>query len=91
MQEQYLKDLKTSNKEVKLSIDDSFSKVKIDDIQYTNSGVNRIAFNENFIIDLLDSIDNDTVILNMPKSPIKPMIATDNKNNTFLILPIKLK
>ena len=83
-------DIDSKNKEVKLSIDDSFSKVKIDDIQYTNSGVNRIAFNENFIIDLLDSIDNDTVILNMPKSPIKPMIAT-NKDDTFLVLPVKIK
>ena len=55
-----------------------------------DSGVNRIAFNENFIIDLLDSIDNDTVILNMPKSEIKPMIAT-NKDDTFLVLPVKLK
>ena len=83
-------DINSQNKEMKLSIDDSFSKVKIDDIQYTDSGVNMIAFNENFIIDLLDSIDNDTVILNMPKSEIKPMIAT-NKDDTFLVLPVKIK
>lgn len=83
-------DIDSQNKEMKLSIDDSFSKVKIDNVQYTDSGVNRIAFNENFIIDLLDSIDNDTVILNMPKSEIKPMIAT-NKDDTFLVLPVKLK
>lgn len=83
-------DIASENKEMKLSIDDSFSKVKIDNVQYTDSGVNRIAFNENFIIDLLDSIDNDTVILKMPKSPIKPMIAT-NKDDTFLVLPVKIK
>ena len=83
-------DIDSQNKEMKLSIDDSFSKVKIDNVQYTDSGVNRIAFNENFIIDLLDSIDNDTVILNMPKSEIKPMIAT-NKDDTFLVLPVKIK
>ena len=83
-------DIDSETKEVKLSIDDSFSKVKIDNVKYTNSGVNKIAFNENFIIDLLDSIDNDTVILNMPKSEIKPMIAT-NKDDTFLVLPVKLK
>ena len=84
-------DIDSKNKEVKLSIDNSFTSVKIDNVQYTDSGVNRIAFNENFIIDLLDSVDNDTIVLNMPKSEIKPMIATDNKNNTFLILPVKIK
>lgn len=83
-------DIDSKNKEVKLSIDDSFSKVKIDNVKYTDSGVNRIAFNENFIIDLLDSVDNDTIVLNMPKSSIKPMIAT-NKDDTFLVLPVKLK
>lgn len=83
-------DIDSENKEVKLSIDDSFSKVKIDNVQYTDSGVNRIAFNENFIIDLLDSVDNDTIVLNMPKSEIKPMIAT-NKDDTFLVLPVKIK
>lgn len=83
-------DIDSQNKEVKLSIDDSFSKVTVHNVQYTASGVNRIAFNENFIIDLLDSVDSDTVILNMPKSEIKPMIAT-NKDDTFLVLPIKLK
>ena len=83
-------DIVSENKEVKLSIDDSFSKVKIDNVNYGASAVNRIAFNENFIIDLLDSVDNDTINLNMPDSAIKPMIAT-NKDDTFLVLPIKLK
>ena len=83
-------DIDSENKEVKLSIDDSFSKVKINNVKYKVSAVNRIAFNENFIIDLLDSVDNNTVILNMPKSPIKPMIAI-NEDDTFLVLPIKLK
>lgn len=83
-------DIVSENKEVKLSIDDSFSKVKVDNVKYKASAVNRIAFNENFIIDLLDSVDNDTINLNMPDSAIKPMIAT-NKDDTFLVLPIKLK
>lgn len=83
-------DIDSQNKEVKLSIDDSFTSVKIDNVNYSVSAVNRIAFNENFILDLLDSVDNDTIVLNMPNSPIKPMIAT-NKDDTFLILPVKIK
>lgn len=83
-------DIESENKEVKLSIDDSFSKVKIDNVNYTASGVSRIAFNENFIIDLLDSVDSDTIVLNMPDSSIKPIIAT-NKDDTFLVLPVKIK
>lgn len=84
-------DIASENKEVKLSIDDSFSKVKIDDVNYSPSAVNRIAFNENFIIDLLDSVDNDTILLQMPDSSIKPIIATDKDDNTFLVLPVKIK
>lgn len=83
-------DIESENKEVKLSINDSFSKVKIDNVNYGASAVNRIAFNENFIIDLLDSVDNDTIVLNMPNSAIKPMIGI-NKDDTFLVLPVKLK
>ena len=83
-------DIDSKNKEVKLSIDDSFTSVKIDNVNYSVSAVNRIAFNENFILDLLDSVDDDTIVLNMPNSPIKPMIAT-NKDDTFLILPVKIK
>lgn len=83
-------DIDSQNKEVKLSIDDSFTSVKIDNVNYSVSAVNRIAFNENFILELLDSVDNDTIVLNMPNSPIKPMIAT-NKDDTFLILPVKIK
>ena len=83
-------DIASENKEVKLSIDDSFTSIKINNVNYSASAVNRIAFNENFILDLLDSVDNNTIVLNMPDSPIKPMIAT-NKEDTFLVLPVKIK
>lgn len=83
-------DIASENKEVKLSIDDSFTSIKINNVNYSASAVNRIAFNENFILDLLDSVDNNTIVLNMPDSPIKPIIAI-NKDDTFLVLPVKIK
>jgi DNA polymerase-3 subunit beta len=65
------------------------SEVRIDGIAYEGQPID-IAFNPNFIVDVLKVIDNEQVVIEM-KAPNKPGVIKAGNEFTYVVMPVSLQ